>query len=69
VLDVQFGGTLARGASIWFITGQRWLLDFTQEFMAMAKVPQVISMSWGWPSAQMCAQENGPAQCQTMTSQ
>jgi subtilase family serine protease len=26
-------------------------------------------MSWGWPSAQMCAQENGPAQCQTMTSQ
>jgi hypothetical protein len=38
VLDVQYGGTLARGASIWFITGQRWLLDFTQEFMAMSKV-------------------------------
>ncbi len=35
----------------------------------VGQVPQVISMSWGWPSAQMCAAENGPAQCQTMTSQ
>ncbi len=66
VLDVQYGLTLARGGSVWFWTGERWLLDFALQVSATpdSGVPKVFSMSWGWPSNSMCAAESGPAQCQ-----
>jgi hypothetical protein len=46
VLDVQYGGTLARGCSIWLWTGQRWLLDFATQFFGTSNIPYVLSMSW-----------------------
>lgn len=69
VLDVQYGGSIARGTTVWFWTGQRWLLEFAQEFFAAKDVPLVLSMSWGWYSAGMCTGSPPPATCNGMTSQ
>lgn len=66
VLDVQYGGSIARGnlnvkflrrakilspkgTTVWFWTGQRWLLEFAQEFFAAKDVRNEQSSPFSSP--------------------
>lgn len=53
-LDVQMMSQVADGASVWYWGGRQWLYSFAVDFLNASKVPDVISMSWGWSSRQQC---------------
>lgn len=62
-LDVQYGVALAKGVSSWFWTEAAWMLEFGQDLLAHPSPPQVVSMSWGWPSNMSCGAENPGGNC------
>lgn len=53
-LDVQYGGAIAQGTTLWFWTVEDWMYDFATDFLAAKEVPLVVSMSWGWPEPNQC---------------
>ena len=54
-LDVQMMSQVAENANIWFWQGEEWLYTFSINFLNSSKVPDVLSMSWGWSAKEQCA--------------
>ena len=59
-LDVQMMSQVADGADVWFWGGEQWLYSFAVNFLNATKIPDVLSMSWGWSSRQQCSDGLGP---------
>eukprot|EP01132_Coremiostelium_polycephalum_P003187 gene3187-3991_t len=53
-LDVQYGGSTAQTASIWFWTVDGWMFEFATDLFKAKEAPYVVSMSWGWPEPLQC---------------
>jgi len=54
-LDVQMMSQVADGVDVWFWGGKQWLYSFAVNFLNASKLPDVLSMSWGWSSRQQCS--------------
>ena len=50
---------------IWYWGSKNWLYTFSINFLNAEKIPDVISMSWGWAEDQQCTISN----CTNITSQ
>jgi tripeptidyl-peptidase-1 len=53
-LDVQMLSQAADGATLWFWNSERWLYALAVELLAAPRIPQVVSMSWGWAEDRQC---------------
>ena len=53
-LDLQMMSQTAENVDIWFWDANAWLYSFVVEFMNSEKVPNVLSMSWGWAEKAQC---------------
>eukprot|EP01132_Coremiostelium_polycephalum_P003186 gene3186-3990_t len=61
-LDVQYGGSTAQTASVWFWTVEGWMFEFSTDLFNANPAPYVVSMSWGWPEPLQC--QSGVGNCQ-----
>ena len=64
-LDVQMASLMANNASVWYWRVEAWLYSFAVQFMASQKIPDVISMSYGWAEDDQCSVTN----CGNLTSE
>ncbi len=62
-LDIQYAPGIAKGAQAWFWVEKDWLHSFAAKLAKAKPIPQVVSMSWGWPEKLMCLFESGPGKC------
>uniref|UniRef100_A0A6A7FSM4 Physaropepsin n=1 Tax=Hirondellea gigas TaxID=1518452 RepID=A0A6A7FSM4_9CRUS len=53
-LDIEYMGALAPKAENWYWDDENWLYDFTVQFFNSKKVPNVISISYGWSETDQC---------------
>ncbi|KAF2077572.1 hypothetical protein CYY_001113 [Polysphondylium violaceum] len=53
-LDVQYAGSISEGASVWFWTVDGWMFEFATDFFNTPVIPDVVSMSYGWPEPGQC---------------
>ena len=65
-LDVQMMATVAENVELWYWHEDSWLYSFGVHFLNASKVPDVLSISWGWSEAQQCNPGLGP--CPNITS-
>ena len=54
-LDVQMMAQTAMNSNIWYWVDNLWLYSFAVNFQAEKKVPDVLSMSWGWSESDQCS--------------
>ena len=54
-LDVQMMSQVAQGGDIWFWQGEEWLYTFAVNFLNSSKIPDILSMSWGWSAKEQCS--------------
>lgn len=54
-LDIQMMSQVAQNGDIWFWQGDEWLYTFAVKFLNSTKIPEVLSMSWGWSTRQQCS--------------
>ncbi len=64
-LDMQEIAQIASGSDIWYWENKEWLYAFAVNFFNAEKIPDVVSMSWGWAEREQCA----IAQCNGTDSQ
>jgi subtilase family serine protease len=62
-LDIQYAPAIARGAQAWFWVEKDWMHSFAAKLAKARPMPQVVSMSWGWPEKDQCLFESGPGRC------
>jgi tripeptidyl-peptidase-1 len=65
-LDVQYIMGVGQKQTDWYWTAQNWMYTFSQKFFNNPKVPDAVSMSWGWSEAQQCSAGIAQAECQTL---
>jgi tripeptidyl-peptidase-1 len=54
-LDVQLMSQVAEGIELWFWDDPNWLYSFAVRFLNTKRVPDVLSMSWGWAEREQCS--------------
>jgi tripeptidyl-peptidase-1 len=64
-LDIQMISQTSEDVDIWYWGSKNWLYTFSINFLNAEKIPDVISMSWGWAEDQQCTISN----CTNITSQ
>ena len=64
-LDIQMISQTSEDVDIWYWGSKNWLYTFSINFLNAKKIPDVISMSWGWAEDQQCTISN----CTNITSQ
>jgi len=67
-LDIQYVLGVALGAQGWFWieSGTTWLYGFSTHVFQTSKVPQVISISYGWNEEDQCEAGIGSSECQAL---
>lgn len=50
----------------WYWTAQNWMYTFAHNFFSTTKVPDAVSVSWGWSEAQQCSAGIAQQECQTL---
>ena len=53
-LDVQYLTSIGIGANNWYWTEENWMYDFASSFARAEKIPDVVSISWGWSETAQC---------------
>jgi len=67
-LDIQYVLGVALGAQGWFWieAGSTWLYGFSTHVFKTTKIPQVISISYGWNEEDQCEAGIGSSECQAL---
>tara|TARA_Y100001970_G_C14246097_1_gene868353 strand:+ start:3012 stop:4583 length:1572 start_codon:yes stop_codon:yes gene_type:complete len=65
-LDVQMMAQVAENVNLWYWHEDNWLYSFAVQFLNRTKVPDVLSISWGWSEFFQC--QVGLGQCPNITS-
>ena len=63
-LDMQMMSQVANNVDLWFWDENQWLFSFAVHFFNKTKIPEVISMSWGWAEYDQCSITN----CSNLTA-
>jgi len=63
-LDMQMMSQVAENVDLWYWGSNLWLFSFATQFLNSTKIPEVLSMSWGWAEKQQCT----IATCNNITS-
>lgn len=54
-LDIQMMGINAPNTSLWFWDDDNWLFSLASKMANSKKIPDIISMSWGWSETDQCS--------------
>jgi subtilase family serine protease len=65
-LDVQMMAQVAENVDLWYWHEDNWLYSFAVHFLNSTKIPDVLSISWGWSEFQQC--QSGLGACPNITS-
>lgn len=65
-LDVQYITSIGQKQVNWYWTSENWMYQWSHTFFNNAKVPDAVSISWGWAEDQQCTAGIGQAECQTL---
>ena len=65
-LDVQMMAQVAENVELWYWQEENWLYSFAVHFLNRTKVPDVLSISWGWSEYHQC--QLGLGTCPNITS-
>ena len=65
-LDVQMMAQVAENVDLWYWHEDNWLYSFAVHFLNRTKVPNVLSISWGWSEFFQC--QPGLGTCPNITS-
>ena len=65
-LDVQMMAQVAENVNLWYWHEDNWLYSFAVQFLNRTKIPDVLSISWGWSEFFQC--QPGLGACPNITS-
>ena len=65
-LDVQMMAQIWENVELWYWQEENWLYSFAVHFLNRTKVPDVLSISWGWSEYRQC--QLGLGTCPNITS-
>lgn len=54
-LDIQMMGINAPNTTLWFWDDNNWLFSLASKMANTKKIPDIISMSWGWSETDQCS--------------
>jgi subtilase family serine protease len=54
-LDIQMMGINAPNTTLWFWDDNNWLFSLASKMSNAKKIPDIISMSWGWSETDQCS--------------
>lgn len=65
-LDVQYILGVGLDQADWYWTSDNWMFMWSNNFFNTDKVPDAVSISWGWAEDQQCSSEIAQSVCQTI---
>jgi tripeptidyl-peptidase-1 len=65
-LDVQYITSVGQKQVNWYWTADNWMYQWAHNFFNATKVPDEVSISWGWAEDQQCSQGIDQTECQTL---
>jgi len=65
-LDMQYIVSAGEGQSDWYWTSDNWMYQWAHTFFNTTKVPDAVSISWGWAEDGQCSPGIDQAECQTL---
>lgn len=65
-LDVQYLLSVGQQQVNWYWTSDAWMYLWSHNFFNSDKVPDTVSISWGWAEDQQCSAGIAQSQCQTI---
>lgn len=65
-LDVQYITSVGQKQDNWYWTADNWMYQWSHNFFNSEKVPDAVSISWGWAEDQQCSDGISQAECQTL---
>lgn len=65
-LDIQLMSQVSANAELWYESFNGWMYEWAVNFYNRQRVPQIVSLSWGWSEENQCAIV--PMMCRNMTS-
>jgi len=65
-LDVQYITSVGPGQVDWYWTSDNWMYQWANTFFNTEKVPDAVSISWGWAEDQQCTSGIDQTECQTL---
>merc|ERR1719163_336333 len=65
-LDVQYITSVGQKQVNWYWTADNWMYQWAHNFFNATKVPDEVSISWGWAEDQQCSQGIDQPECQTL---
>jgi len=65
-LDTQYEVGMAEGAEMWYWTTPGWQYEWASNFFSTSKVPDSVSISWGWAEDGQCQSGIAQTECTTL---
>jgi len=65
-LDVQYITSIGKKQVNWYWTSENWMYQWAHNFFNATKIPDAVSISWGWAEDQQCTSGIDQTECQTL---
>jgi len=65
-LDVQYITAIGKKQVNWYWTSDNWMYQWAHNFFNASKIPDAVSISWGWAEDGQCSAGIDQTECQTL---